>query len=250
VLTPLCILCAAAVAWVYMLHLEQRMSAGAEYRRAMIAMGMTVGPEWTLPEVLLTFAMWVVMMIGMMAPSASPVLVLFRSTRPRTGGNGTAAVETAMFGVGYAAIWVGFSAAATLLQIVLRQSSLLSDSMAVSDPYLSGSILIAAGLYQLTTWKNVCLAHCRSPLGFLMHNWRAGKSGAFNMGWRHGLHCVGCCWALMSVLFAVGCMNLVWVAALTIFVLLEKAGPRGATVARLGGFALIALGGVTIAQLL
>jgi predicted metal-binding membrane protein len=119
---------------------------------------------------------------------------------------------------------------------------MLSPAMAASSPYLAGAILIAAGAYQLSPWKGACLTHCRSPLGFLMTHWREGRFGALQMGARHGAYCLGCCWALMCVLFVVGVMNLVWVAALTAFVLLEKAGPAGAIVARVAGAAMVLAG--------
>jgi predicted metal-binding membrane protein len=119
--------------------------------------------------------------------------------------------------------------------------------MAASSPHLAGAILVAAGAYQLTPWKSKCLTHCRSPLAFLMTNWRDAKLGALQMGLRHGAYCLGCCWALMCLLFVVGVMNLVWVAALTGFVLLEKIGPQGAIVARVVGAALVVLGIVVIA---
>ena len=118
--------------------------------------------------------------------------------------------------------------------------------MAASSPRLGGAILIAAGAYQLTPWKGKCLSHCRSPLGFLMTNWRDGKLGAFQMGIHHGAFCLGCCWALMCVLFVVGVMNLVWVAALTGFVLIEKTGPAGVIIARAAGAAMVLLGIVAI----
>jgi predicted metal-binding membrane protein len=107
---------------------------------------------------------------------------------------------------------------------------------------LGGVILIAAGAYQLTPWKGACLAHCRSPLGFLMTHWRNGATGALQMGSRHGVFCLGCCWALMCVLFVVGVMNLVWVAALAALVLIEKTGPRGTVVARVAGVAMVIAG--------
>jgi len=114
--------------------------------------------------------------------------------------------------------------------------------MATSSARLGGAILIAAGVYQLTPFKGACLTHCRSPLGFLMSHWRGGTAGALRMGIAHGTYCVGCCWALMGVLFVVGVMNLAWVAALTVFVLVEKIGPAGAIVARAAGLVMIAAG--------
>lgn len=234
-----CILLVTALAWLYLLHLDQQVAAGVDYERAMAAMGMSVNKPWTFTDALLTFAMWAVMMAGMMAPSAAPVFLLFASMRT---GTSKVSGATAMFALGYAAVWTSFSAVATGLQWTLHEAALLSASMATSNRYLSSTILIAAGAYQLTPWKAACLSHCRSPLGFLMSHWRAGKLGAFRMGWRHGLFCLGCCWALMGVLFAVGVMNLVWVAALTIFILLEKTGPWGALAARVGAVALVLSG--------
>jgi predicted metal-binding membrane protein len=124
---------------------------------------------------------------------------------------------------------------------------MFSAMMTVVSPWLAGAILIAAGVYQLTPWKARCLTHCRSPLGFLLSHWRDGLAGAFRMGFGHGVYCFGCCWALMAVLFAVGVMNLAWVAALTILVFVEKVGPLGARMARLTGVALVVLGASKIA---
>jgi predicted metal-binding membrane protein len=137
---------------------------------------------------------------------------------------------------------------AAVAQWGLHQAAMLSAAMATSSGRLSGAILIVAGAYQLTSWKSRCLTHCRSPLGFLMTNWRDGTIGAFRMGFRHGAYCLGCCWALMCVLFVVGVMNLIWVAALTGFVLIEKIGPAGAIVARVAGAAMVVIGIVAIAR--
>jgi predicted metal-binding membrane protein len=212
----------------------------------MAAMGMTMHAPWTAADVFFTFAMWAVMMAGMMAPSASPMLLLFAATG--TGrGERNASLKTLTFGLGYLAVWTGFSAGATLAQYALHQAALLSPMMASSSSRLSSAILLAAGAYQLTPWKGKCLTHCRSPLGFLMTNWRDGMAGAFRMGFRHGAYCLGCCWALMFVLFVVGVMNLAWVAALTVFVLIEKIGPAGAIAARVAGAAMVVSAIVAIA---
>ena len=139
-------------------------------------------------------------------------------------------------------MWSGFSILAGLVQWVLHEAALLSPMMSAASPQLGGAILIAAGAYQLTPVKGACLTHCRSPLGFLIGHWRDGLSGALQMGLHHGVFCLGCCWALMCVLFVVGVMNLFWVAAITAFVLLEKVGPAGVWVARIAGVAMIAIG--------
>jgi predicted metal-binding membrane protein len=150
------------------------------------------------------------------------------------------------FGLGYVAVWAGFSALATLAQWALHQALLLSPMMATTNRWLAAAIVIAAGIYQLTPFKAACLTHCQTPMGFLMSHWRDGTLGAFRMGLRHGVYCVGCCWVLMCVLFAVGVMNLVWVAVLTAFILVEKL-VGGRSVSRIGGVLLIGVGVVMVA---
>jgi len=179
-------------------------------------------------------------MAAMMLPSAMPVLLLAaRAPAAKQAGRASTAF---LFGAGYFLVWAGFSAAATLAQWALHDAALLSPAMAVASPRLAGVILIGAGLYQLTPLKHACLAHCRNPLDFLMSHWRSGRTGALLMGAHHGAYCLGCCWVLMTVLFAVGVMNLIWVAALAAFVLIEKYGPAPVAVSRLAGIALIAFG--------
>ena len=212
----------------------------------MAQMGMTRDMSWTRADVFFTFAMWAVMMVGMMAGTAAPVLLLFAAARAGRGDRGVR-LAVVMFGLGYVTVWVGFSACAALAQWALHETAMLSPAMATSSPYLAGAILIVAGAYQLTPWKGACLTHCRSPLGFLMTNWHDGRLGALQMGARHGAYCLGCCWGLMCVLFVVGVMNLVWVAALTGFVLLEKIGPAGTVVARVAGAAMVLVGILLIA---
>ena len=212
----------------------------------MAQMGMTMDMSWTATDVFFTFAMWAVMMVGMMTGAAAPVLLLFAAARAGRGDRGVR-LAVLMFGLGYLTVWVGFSVCAALAQWALHETAMLSPAMAASSPYLAGTILIVAGAYQLTPWKGACLTHCRSPLGFLMTNWRDGRLGELRMGIRHGVYCLGCCWALMGVLFSVGVMNLIWVAALTGFVLLEKIGPAGATVARVAGAAMVLVGILLIA---
>jgi predicted metal-binding membrane protein len=212
----------------------------------MADMGMSMDRPWTMTDVGFTFAMWAVMMAGMMAGSAAPVLLLFAAARAKRPEPGLR-FAVVMFGLGYLVVWTGFSACAALAQWALHEAALLSPAMSASSSYLAGAILIAAGAYQLTPWKGACLTHCRSPLGFLMTHWRDGQVGALQMGLRHGLYCLGCCWALMCVLFVVGVMNLLWVALLTGFVLIEKMGPSGLIVARVAGAAMVIAGIVRIA---
>jgi predicted metal-binding membrane protein len=247
ILIASCVLLACALAWAYLVHLGIGMSsARASAAMSMPGMTMTTGAPWWAADFALTFTMWSVMMVGMMGPTATPVLLLFAASHARRAERAAPAVALP-FGLGYLTIWLGFSACATLAQWALHQAALLSSTMAVTSPRVSGALLVAAGVYQLTPLKNACLAHCQTPVGFLMSHWRDGPSGAFRMGLGHGLYCLGCCWALMAVLFAVGVMNLMWVALLTAFILVERLGRSGARFARAGGVALIGLGVLLIA---
>jgi len=209
--------------------------------QAMMAMGMAMAAPWTLAEFAFLFWMWAVMMVGMMAPSATPAMLLFAGAQARRAG-GRARLAVPMFALGYALVWLGFSACAALAQWALHDASLLSASMAASSQHVGGAILCAVGVYQWLPLKRACLVRCRSPLAFLMARWRDGPLGALQMGLRHGAWCVGCCFALMAVLFVVGVMNLLAVAVLALFVLVEKTGPAGVAVARAGGVLLIAAG--------
>lgn len=242
-----CIALITALAWAYLVHLDRHMGSSIEADTMMSKMGMVMNQPWGARDVFFTFAMWAVMMVGMMTPSALPVLLLFAGVHAQRAERGVAPAVL-LFGLGYLAVWLGFSACATVAQWALHQGALLSSTMATSSARAAGAILIAAGAYQLTPLKGGCLTQCQSPLGFLMSNWRDGSSGAVLMGLRHGAFCLGCCWALMGVLFVVGVMNLAWVGVLTIFILVEKIGPAGARVARVGGAVLIALGVVLVSR--
>jgi predicted metal-binding membrane protein len=238
-----CLVLLTALAWAYLIHLDRDMSAAMEHDRMMAEMGMTMDMPWTMADVVLAFAMWDVMMVGMMTPSAAPVVLLFAAMRR---GSGRLPAVVFAFGAGYLLVWVLFSAVAALAQWALHQAALLSPMMTTSSARLGAAILIAAGVYQLTPFKGTCLTHCRSPLGFLMSHWREGTAGALRMGIAHGTYCLGCCWALMCVLFVVGVMNLLWVAAMAVFVLVEKVGPAGTLVARVAGVAMIAAAGYVL----
>ena len=235
----------AALAWGYLIHLHRGMGAApGGGMGTMSGMGPVLAP-WTGTDALVTLAMWVVMMVAMMLPSAAPVILLFATVNRRRCEQGGVAVPTAVFVLAYLLMWGAFSVAATGAQWGLQTVALLSPAMATTSPVLGGVLLIAAGVYQLTPLKAVCLARCRSPLGFLMTEWREGVKGALRMGVRHGTYCLGCCWVLMTLLFAAGVMNLLWVAAITAFVLLEKVAPGGVWIGRVASAAMI-LGGLTV----
>ena len=241
IVISICLVLLTALAWAYLIHLDREMSAAMEHDQMMADMGMTMDMPWSTTDVVLAFAMWAVMMVGMMTPSAAPVVLLFAAMRRGTGAR-RLPVVVVVFGAGYLLVWFFFSAVAALAQWALHQAALLSPMMTTSSAWLGGGILIAAGVYQLTPFKGTCLTHCRSPLGFLMSHWRDGTAGALRMGIAHGMYCLGCCWALMCVLFVVGVMNLMWVAAIAGYVLVEKIGPAGLWVARAAGVAMIATG--------
>jgi predicted metal-binding membrane protein len=197
--------------------------------------------NWDMPHLLLLWAMWTVMMTGMMLPSASPLLLLYGAAARRSA-DVHAGRRTYALAAGYLAAWTAFSLAATALQRALAAVTVLSPMMEVTSVRSGAALLLIAGVYQLTPFKHACLRTCRSPLGFLLGRWRGGWSGAFRMGAEHGAFCVGCCWALMLLLFAGGVMNLTVIVALTIFVALEKFGWLGSSASRLSGVLLIAVG--------
>jgi predicted metal-binding membrane protein len=216
----------------------------------MPGMGMRMG-GWTVGHFIIVILMWWVMMIAMMTPSAAPMILLYaRATRHGQGSGKLerGVVPTAAFAGGYLAVWLGFSLLAALLQWGLEQSGLVSAMMMASTSgYVSAAILAAAGLYQLSPLKHVCLSHCRAPAAFLSHHWRPGSSGALRMGLTHGAYCVGCCWVLMALLFVGGIMNAIWIAGLSILVLGEKLAPHGTWLGRAAGLILLAWAAATLA---
>lgn len=247
IVISLCIVVITFLAWVYLIHLDRQMAPSMAYDAMMVQMGMATNTRWTAADLFFTFTMWVVMMAGMMTGSAAPVLFLFARARTMRGDEGVR-LMTLVFGLGYFAVWTAFSAAATLAQWAMHAAALLSASMIVASPRTGGAVLLAAGIYQLLPIKGACLAHCKSPLGVLLMNWRDGWLGAFQMGARHGIYCLGCCWALMCVLFAVGIMNLIWVAGLTVFVLLEKIGRTPAILSSIAGVAMAFYGATLLVR--
>ena len=202
---------------------------------------------WTATYAALIFAMWWVMMVAMMLPGAAPMLLLFARANRAQKARDRPYVATGIFAAGYLAAWGGFSALAALLQWGLEELDLLGPMMTATSWWLGGAILLAAGLWQLTPIKGVCLRHCRSPLSFLAHKWRPGRLGAFRMGLEHGTFCLGCCWFLMGLLFFGGIMNLFWIAGLAVFILLEKTIPMGHWIARVAGIGLAVWGVVMLA---
>lgn len=186
--------------------------------------------------------MWIVMMPGMMLPSASPMIFMAaRMAKARQEGAGPL-FDAAVFTLGYLLVWTAFALIAAATQVALQEGVLSGEMTAIRNGPIAGGVLIGAGLYQWTPLKHLCLTKCRSPVGFFFSHWRAGWRGALGMGARHGLFCLGCCWLLMALLFVTGVMALPWVAALAALVLLEKIAPKGAWIARIGGTAMFGAG--------
>jgi predicted metal-binding membrane protein len=210
----------------------------------MAAMGLQ---PWSLGTFGVMFAMWVIMMVGMMLPSATPTTLVYASVARKAAREGGAVAPVTLFVAGYLAMWTLFSLAATIAQWGLERAALLSPMLVSNSPVLGGALLLAAGIYQLTPLKNACLEHCRSPAHFIAERWRPGSAGALRMGLEHGAFCLGCCWLLMGLLFFGGVMNLVWIAAISLFVLLEKVIPQGVGGGRLAGIGMIAAGGLVLA---
>jgi predicted metal-binding membrane protein len=222
------------LAWLYLWREAAAMHSG-------MAMDMAM-------SVMLLIAMWVVMMAGMMLPSASPAILLYAALAQKHAERGAALPAVGIFVAGYLLAWGAFGAAAALLQAGLQHFALLDPAMRSSSTPLSAALLAAAGLYQLTPLKDRCLAKCREPLAFFMTRWRPGALGALRMGMTHGAYCIGCCAVLMLLLFAFGVMSLIWVAALAAFVLVEKLLPGGRLTARVAGAALLVLAVATLLQ--
>jgi len=227
---------AIAMAWIYLAW----MAWGMQHMDAQVIL-MPAMSDWGAVDLALVWVMWALMMAGMMLPSAAPMLLAFQSLSRRVSPVRPAS-HTLAFAGGYLAVWAAFSAAASVLQWGLLQWRLVSPMMVATSAWLAGALLCLAGAYQFTRFKAACLRLCQAPLAFLVGQWRPGPGGAWSMGWRHGADCLGCCWALMALLFVLGVMNLWWIVALTLFVLAEKSLPAARWLPRASGAALLAWG--------
>lgn len=231
----------ASLAWGYTIHL------GVQHASMIGALAMPMGMQWTLTDFVFMLAMWAVMMFAMMLPSVTPTVMIFNRVREKREATGRPFAPTGLFVFGYLLAWLGFSLIATIINWWLHANGLMTSMMGKVAPFAAGSLLIVAGIFQWTPAKDACLDHCRSPMSFLMQNWREGISGAMMMGLHHGAYCLGCCWMLMLLLFALGVMNIPWVALLTILVLAEKTLPYGRIISRSLGVLLIGWGAWLIA---
>ena len=233
-------------AWLYLFRLSAMMP-GMDLPD-MPGMVMLRDHAWAPLDVVPLFVMWTVMMIAMMVPAATPMVLTFAAVQRKRREQERATVPTVAFLLGYAVVWTTYAAAAALAQWRLHEAQLLSAAMASTSARLGGALLLAAGAFQWTRLKEVCLSKCRSPLSFVMSEWREGRAGALVMGVRHGAYCVACCWALMALLFVAGVMNLWWIAGLAVFVLAERVLPGGQAVSRIGGALLLLAGAVILVR--
>jgi predicted metal-binding membrane protein len=228
-----------AMGWVYLVRMDSGMSP--MLGSASLHAGMAMGGGGGAAGLLMAFGMWAVMMVAMMLPTVAPSAAVFSRLSARREP-GRTNVATATYVAGYAASWIAFAAPAALMQWALTQALLLDPMARSTSTVMSSAILLAAGIYQWLPLKSACLSKCRSPLAFIMANWRDGRSGAFWLGLRHGGYCVGCCWALMAVMFVVGAMSLAWMGLITLLILSEKVIPASWRFDKALGIALVATG--------
>lgn len=242
------ILIVTALAWAYVLRLASNMSAMDMSDMDMSGdMGSMLQPalqSWTGEQFLLMLAMWAAMMVGMMTPSAAPMLLLYARVGRHARQQAYPFAATGWFAAGYLLIWILFALIATGAQWQLERAALLTPMLASASHVFGGILLIAAGVYQWLAIKDACLTQCQSPLKFIQQHggFSSTQHGALKLGVRHGLYCVGCCWALMLLLFVGGVMNILWIAGLTVLILLEKIVPTGRLIPRIAGVILMGLG--------
>ncbi|ABM40128.1 DUF2182 domain-containing protein [Polaromonas naphthalenivorans] len=228
----MCILAVSVIGWAVLAW----MAVDMEHPFAQLT--MPVSSKWSVANMLAIWTMWSLMMAAMMLPSALPMVLTFvnLSGRSRQRARGCSFVAA------YVLIWLTFSAGAAAAQWALQAMGWVNPMIVSTSAWLTGLLLVAAGLYQFSRLKHLCLSRCRTPVVFLLGQWRAGVSGAFVMGVQHGLLCLGCCWALMALLFVGGVMNLAWIAALSMAVAIEKLAPGGERMAKALGLVLMAAG--------
>jgi predicted metal-binding membrane protein len=251
VVVVLALLIVASLAWAYVLYLAAQMGMASEgvpnmadgmADMDMSAMDMSAAVRpgfrpWAAADVGFNLVMWTVMMVAMMTPSVAPMVLLYAMVGRRARTDGNPFAPSGWFFAGYAVVWVGFSILATCAQWLLTSISVLTPMMATANSTIGGLVLIFAGLYQWSPVKDVCLRQCQSPIAFLSSHggFRSDPAGAFNLGIKHGTYCLGCCWALMALLFVGGVMNIAWIGGIALLILMEKILPFGQWVSRLSG---------------
>jgi predicted metal-binding membrane protein len=233
------LLALALICWLFLVWLVVDMG------HPVAQLTMPDSPQWNAANVAAIWSMWSIMMGAMMLPSALPMILSFVHLAARSAD----AARAGSFVAAYLAVWFGFSAGATAAQWLFQLMDWVNPMLVSTSSALTAVLLLIAGVYQFSPLKRTCLSRCRTPLGFLLGEWRPGTYGAFVMGLRHGLFCLGCCWALMALLFVGGVMNLAWIAALSITVAVEKLLPLGERLAAALGLALIGVGCIKLLAL-
>ncbi len=208
--------------------------------------GMTIPEGWSVGIAVSTSVMWILMMLAMMLPSMAPVMSVYAGLAAKEHKGGMLALRILLFFMGYFALWAVVSVFLALVQLGLRDSAYFTQGGTQATPVMAGLLMICAGLYQMTAIKDLCLEHCRSPMAFLLSHWREGIGGAFPMGLRHGLYCVGCCIAIMGLMFVLGAMNPWWMAVIAAYFVAEKLLPAAEYWTKPVGIVLIGLGTVVI----
>jgi len=244
-----------ALAWGYLLWLSADMGMGGMdmtgFRMIPSGMGLMIPAHmpWQALEFAFVFAMWTVMMVGMMTPSVVPMILMYARVGRHSGPQSTPFAATVWFAAGYFVVWIAFALLATLVHWAFERTALLDFAMAGTSNVVGGLLFIAAGSYQWTRAKDLCLTQCQKPFAFLMHHggFRHAAPGSLMLGLRHGAYCVGCCWALMTLLLVGGAMNLLWIVLLALLIVLEKVTPFGRAIAHLVGIILVAAGGWLLA---
>jgi predicted metal-binding membrane protein len=235
-----------ALAWVYLFHPAGVMPVSpADAMPGMDMGGEAAVTSWNPANILLTFFMWLVMMVGMMTPSVAPVVLIYARLGRQAQAHRRPFGATGWLAGGYFMAWTGFSLMAAIAQLMLRSAALLDANIASSSALLSGIVFILVGAYQWTKLKQRCLTQCQTPLLFIQRQggFKSDARGAFALGVRHGLYCVGCCWPLMLLLFIGGVMNLLWITSIAILTYLEKNLARGHLLTHVIGVGLILYGG-------
>ena len=246
------------LSWFYLIHMSVTMPGMTPSMPGMMhsmpSMATSNTTRMTTPitlaaliELVFTFVMWSVMMVAMMVPTAIPTIALFATLSGRRHPLQNSSQATTIYVSGYIAVWLGYAVLAAIAQWALTQSMLISPMGESNSASFSALILLCAGAFQFTSLKDACLTQCRSPLAFFMAEWRDGSRGAFVLGLRQGAYCVTCCWMLMALMFAIGVMNLIAMALLTAFLLVEKMAPPAWHISRMSGAVLVVWGAWIVA---
>jgi predicted metal-binding membrane protein len=238
----------ATLGWIYLgLMTVWMLDDSPSLGRALIdaicstRLGPQGGNDITFPAMGLVLAMWVAMIFAMMLPSAGPMIITYSEIADTAARQGKRVVSPLVLTAGYVTVWLGFAVAATALQTVLTVLAMLDRSMVAASGLFAGAVFIGAGVYQFSELKHACVTQCQRPFPFFFANWSEVPGGVFRLGLRQGLYCVGCCFAMMLVMFAVGVMNVVWMAALGAIMTIEKVSTT-TRFSRAVGVALIAIG--------